>query len=45
VVFTCLSDAREALRAVALDVEVPLTEAGSNQLRMLLEVAPRLGRL
>ena len=45
VVFTCLSDSREAIRAVALDVEVPLTEAGSNQLRLLLEVAPRLGRL
>lgn len=45
VVFTCLSDAREAIRAVALDVEVPLTEAGSGQLRMLLDIAPRLGKL
>lgn len=45
VVFTCLSDAREAVRAVALDVEVPLTEAGSGQLRMLLDIAPRLGKL
>jgi hypothetical protein len=44
-VFTCLSDAREAMRAVALDVEVPLTEAGSDRLRVLLSGAPRLGRL
>jgi len=45
VVFTCLSDPREAVRAVALDAEVPLTEAGSNQLRLLLGAAPRLGKL
>ena len=45
VVFTCLSDAREAIRAVALDVEVPLTEAGSSQLQLLLTKAPRLGQL
>jgi len=45
VVFTCLSDAREAIRAVALDVEVPLTEAGSSQLQMLLGKAPRLEML
>lgn len=45
VVFTCLSDPREAVRAVALDAEVPLTEAGSSQLRMLLDAAPRLGKL
>jgi hypothetical protein len=44
-VFTCLSDAREAIRAVALDVEVPLTEAGSTQLQLLLTKAPRLGQL
>jgi hypothetical protein len=45
VVFTCLSDAREAIRAVALDVEVPLTDEGSDRLRLLLEHAPRLGKL
>lgn len=45
VVFTCLSDAREAVRAVALDVEVPLTEEGSNALQILLTKAPRLERL
>jgi hypothetical protein len=44
-VFTCLSDPREGARAVTLDVEVPLTDAGSDQLRMLLDVAPRLGQL
>jgi hypothetical protein len=45
IVFTCLSDAREAVRAVATDVEVPLTEEGSGQLRLLLGEAPRVGRL
>lgn len=45
VVFTCLSDSREAVRAVVLAGELPLNEAGAEQLRALLEVAPRLGRL
>jgi hypothetical protein len=45
VVFTCLSDAREAQRAVVLDVEVPLTAEGSDLFRVLLRRAPRLGRL
>ena len=45
IVFTCLSDSREAIRAVVLDGELPLTEAGAEQLRSLLAVAPRLGRL
>jgi hypothetical protein len=44
-VFTCLSDPRQAVRAVTLDAEVPLTDAGSDKLRMLLGLAPRLGRL
>jgi hypothetical protein len=44
-VFTCLSDPREGPRAVTLDAEVPLTDEGSDKLRMLLDVAPRLGRL
>ena len=44
-VFTCLSDPRQAVRAVTLDAEVPLTDAGSARLRVLLGVAPRLGRL
>ena len=44
-VFTCLSDSREAVRAVVLDRELPLTEAGAEQLRSLLAVAPMLGRL
>lgn len=44
-IFTCLSDPRQAVRAVRLDAEVPLTDAGSDKLRMLLDVAPRLGRL
>ena len=44
-VFTCLSDPRQAVRAVTLDAEVPLTDAGSDKLRMLLDVAPPLGRL
>jgi hypothetical protein len=44
-VFTCLSDPREAVRAVTLDAEVPLTDAGSEKLRVLLRAAPRLGRL
>jgi hypothetical protein len=30
---------------VTLDAEVPLTDEGSDKLRMLLDVAPRLGRL
>ena len=45
VVFTCLSDAREAVRAVAMDIEVPLTETGTGELRVLLDAAPRLGKL
>jgi len=45
IVFTCLSDSREAVRAVVLEGELPLTEAGAEQLKSLLAVAPRLGRL
>lgn len=44
-VFTCLSDPRQAVRAVTLEAEVPLTDAGSDKLRTLLGVAPRLGQL
>ena len=45
VVFTCLSDSREAMRAVRLDPSSPLLDTRPEQLRSLLEVAPRLGKL
>ena len=45
VVFTCISDAREAPRAVAIDPDFHLTDAESDALRQMLERAPRIGRL
>jgi hypothetical protein len=45
VVFTCISDSREAVRAMRLDAGMSLLEAGVERLRQLLEGAPRVGRL
>ena len=40
-----LALAEQAERKARRDVEVPLTEAGSTQLQLLLTKAPRLGQL
>ena len=45
IIFTCLSDTAESQRAASLDEQLPLSDIASEELRELLRVAPRLGRL
>jgi hypothetical protein len=45
VVFTCVSDSREAPRALATDAAFRLTESDPEALRHLLRRAPRLSQL
>jgi len=40
-----LSDTGESQRAASLDEQLPLSDIASEELRELLRVAPRLGRL
>jgi hypothetical protein len=45
VVFACISDARERMRAIAVDPAVRLAEAADDTLRVWLRDAPPMGRL
>lgn len=45
VVFVCISDARERMRAIAVDPVVRLAEAADDTLRAWLREAPPMGRL
>ena len=45
VVFACISDSRQPVRALALEGAQPLTDATDDALRAWLRDAPRIGRL
>ena len=45
VVFACISDSRQPVRAIALEGAQPLSDATDEQLRDWLRGAPRIGRL
>ncbi|HEX8718148.1 MAG TPA: hypothetical protein VF722_14365 [Gemmatimonadaceae bacterium] len=45
VLFTCISEPREAHRAVSVSMEFDLLGATPDDLRTLLTVAPRVGLL
>ena len=45
VVFQCVSDSREATRAIAIDERTRVAEIPDDILRRWLDAAPRLGRL
>ena len=45
VVFSCISDSRQPVRAIALEGAQPLAEATDDLLRDWLRDAPRIGRL
>jgi hypothetical protein len=44
-VFQCVSDSREAARAIAADDGVRMAELPDETLRLWLDAAPRVGRL
>jgi hypothetical protein len=43
--FACISDARQAVRAIAIDASLTMTEISDETLRAWLRDAPRIGRL
>jgi hypothetical protein len=43
--FSCISDAREAMRAIAVAGANIITDVSDETLRQWLRIAPRLGRL
>ena len=45
VIFSCVSDARQSVRAIAVDATRAFTEADEDTLREWLHDAPRIGRL
>ena len=45
VVFACISDSRQPVRAIAMDGAHRLKEASDDLLRTWLREAPRIGRL
>jgi hypothetical protein len=45
VVFTCISDSRQTVRAIAVPFGFALTETGDELLRVWLREAPRMGLL
>jgi hypothetical protein len=45
VVFTCISDARQTIRAIAVDGDFRIADVSDEQLRAWLWEAPRIGRL
>ena len=45
VVFSCISDSRQPVRAIALETAQPLIDATDDLLRDWLRDAPRIGRL
>ena len=45
VVFSCISDARQSVRAIQVDSGFVLAEVDDEQLRTWLREAPKIGRL
>ena len=45
IVFACVSDSRQSVRAIAADPELPFAEVHDDTLRVWLRDAPRIGRL
>ena len=45
IVFTCISDSRQSVRAMALEAGQQLADVGDETLREWLREAPRMGRL
>jgi hypothetical protein len=45
VIFSCISDSREKVRAIAVDHPDELAEVDDETLRAWLRAAPRMGRL
>jgi hypothetical protein len=43
--FSCVTDARQPLRAIAVDASLTLAEISDETLRAWLRDAPRIGRL
>jgi hypothetical protein len=45
VVFSCISDSRQPVRAIAIDHSYELADVNDETLRDWLRAAPRMGRL
>jgi hypothetical protein len=45
VVFSCISDARQSVRAIAVDATLRIADVTDDTLRSWLREAPRIGRL
>jgi hypothetical protein len=45
VVFSCISDARQTVRAIAVGDDLRIADVSDEQLRAWLREAPRIGRL
>jgi hypothetical protein len=45
VVFTCITDSRQSIRAVAVDAAFRLPDASDEELRRWLDTAPKVGKL
>lgn len=45
VVFTCITEGRQAGRAIVIDLSQEVGDVGDETLRAWLEAAPRIGRL
>ena len=45
IVFACISDSRQSVRAIAADPELSFAEVHDDTLRAWLRDAPRIGRL
>jgi len=43
--FSCIGDARRAVRAIAVDATLAMAEISDDRLRAWLRDAPRIGRL
>ena len=45
VVFSCISDSRQSVRAIQVETDFVLADADDEQLRTWLREAPKIGRL
>ncbi len=45
IVFACISDSRQSVRAIAVDTQFGLADSADDELRAFLRDAPRIGRL
>ena len=43
--FSCVGDARQAVRAIAVDASLAMADVSDDRLRAWLRDAPRIGRL